>query len=137
MPVGKDRRPAVFKGQNAIRGADGEFEHEGIHLAVAVSPHAEEAVLHAVEQFCAAEGGIFARQRVARAVVEKIAEQNDLGGVLLFYALRQKAAVIGGTVDVRGNEEFHRSFKISFILAITPPSLLEGMTLGISVFKGG
>ena len=81
-----------------------------IDFAVAVAAHAEYAVLERVEHGGDLRGGVVPGQGVARAVVEYVAQQQQAVGLFAPEGLEQQLAVIGGTVNIGRNHQFHCRF---------------------------
>ena len=95
--------------EHGIVGQNGKFQHHLVHLGIAVAAHAENAVPARIEQGQHLLGGIRRRQVVARAVVQNIAQQKQPVRALAVPCVQQAAAAVRRAVDVRCNEQLHRS----------------------------
>ena len=86
MAVRQEKLAAVHM-DHAIGFHHRIFNEHLVHFAVAVAAHGEDAVLVLIQQPGHFNWIVLIGQRVARTVVERIAENNDLIGLLRFKAL--------------------------------------------------
>ena len=78
-----------------------------VDLGLAVAAHGYDLVGNGVQHLNDALGGVIGRQVVTRAMVEQITKQNHAVGVLRLDGGHEALAPVGGTVDVRRNDELH------------------------------
>ena len=107
VAVGEPEGAAARVDDLGVVGHAGEVEDHLVHLGLAVAAHGHDGRREGVEHGDDALGVVVAGQRVARSVVEDVAEDQDLVGPLGLDALHQAAAPVGGAVDVAGDEVLH------------------------------
>ena len=107
VAVRQEQFAAGLVKQGGVVGHDREVEHHLVDLGVAVAAHRDDAVGQGVEQRNHTLGGIVARQVVARAVVEQVAQQHDAVGLLGLDGGAEAFGPICRAVDVGGDEVFH------------------------------
>ena len=93
--------------QRGVIGHDGELQHHLVHLAVTVAPDAQQLLAHVVEHLDHPLGRVVPGQVVARAVVEDVAEQQQLADLLLPITLNHLFTPVCRTVQVRCDHPFH------------------------------
>ena len=93
MTVRDDERAAVSIHHDVIRH-DGEFQHHLIHFGITVSANRDDVILMRIEKCRQAFGGIAFRKIIACAVVQKVAEQDQLFRLFLFIAFKYLLTVI-------------------------------------------
>ena len=91
----------------AVIRQDREGEDHLVHLRLAVAAHGNDLVGNGVEHLYDALGRVVGREVVARPVVEKVAQKDDAVGTLGLDGGHEALAPVGGTVDVRRNDELH------------------------------
>ena len=109
MAVGSVHQPSAHR-QHGIVCQHREFQHHLVHLGVTVAAHAEQAVLHAVEQRHDLLGRIALRQVVAGAVVEQVPQQQQPVGLFPFKRLLHLAGIEIRPVQVGRDHPFHAGF---------------------------
>ena len=107
VAVRQEQLAAGLVEQRGVVRHDGKVEHHLVDLGVAVAAHRDDAVGQGVEQRNHALGGVVARQVVARAVVEQVAQQHDAVGLLGFDGGDQALGPVCRAVNVGSDEVFH------------------------------
>ena len=132
LPVavgGDDSRAAEH--HDRVVGHAGEVEHHLVDLGLAVAAHAEDLVFERVEHGYDGLGVVSLRQVVARAVVQHVAEQEELVGRLFFIRLHELGAPAGGAVDVGGYHQFHSAASFTAKRAATSGSKPSVYTISV------
>ena len=109
MAVGSVHQPSAHR-KHGIVCQHREFQHHLVHLGVTVAAHAEQAVLHTVEQRHDLLGRIALRQVVAGAVVEQVPQQQQPVGLFPFKRLLHLAGIEIRPVQVGRDHPFHAGF---------------------------
>ena len=107
VAVCQEQLAAGLVEQRGVVGHDREVEHHLVDLGVAVAAHRDDAVGQGVEQRNHALGSVVARQVVARAVVEQVAQQHDAVGLFGFDGSAEALGPVCRAMDVGGDEVFH------------------------------
>ena len=108
MAVGGVDAETVNAQQGVVRH-QGKIQHHLVHFRVAVSPDAQDVILPRVQHGNDLLGGIAVGQIVARTVIQNVSQQEKPVRLLPVISFQQFAAVQGGTVDIRSNQQFQRS----------------------------
>ncbi len=123
VTVRQEQFTASLVEQRGVVRHDGEVEDHLVDLGVAVAADGDDAVGQGVEQRNHALGSVVARQVVARAVVEQVAQQNDAVGLLGFDGGDQARGPVCRAGVVGGEEVFHGvSFRCGFDGGVNPGS---------------
>ncbi len=75
MAVADEPAPTIHQ-HLVVRGGDGEIQQHLIHFRITVAPYRHDAGSQCIESLGHGRRGIARRHRVARAVIEQIAEQQ-------------------------------------------------------------
>ena len=102
---GEDALPAHR--QEKVICHDREGENHLVDLGLAVAADTVDLIPVFVQEGDDLLRGIFVRQVVARAVVEKVPEKKHAVSLLTVIGGEHPAAVKGGSMDIRCNEPFH------------------------------
>ena len=100
----------IFERQRGIIRQNGELQHHLIYLTIAVAAHAEQPLPHLIEQGKHGFRGILARQIIARAMVEQIAQQQQAVCFFFKKTVKQGFCIVCGAVQIRSNHPFHKKF---------------------------
>lgn len=113
VPVGEPEGAAGLVDELGVVAHARKIQHHLVHLGLAVAAHAGDGGGQTVEHGDDLLGSIAARQVVAGAVVEEIAQEDDLVGLLGVDSLHKALAPIGRSMDVASNEILHKKSYLS------------------------
>lgn len=86
---------------------DREIEHHQVHVGVAVAAHGGDAFLVRCQRFDDSHRAVPCRERIARAVVERVAQQKDAVAAELFKEGKRLPRGNRRTMNIGENKGFH------------------------------
>ena len=112
VPVAQEERvfgPAAFLRipHDGVFIFDRHVEHHQVHVRIAVPAHCGNAFLVRSECFDDSHRAVACGERVARAVVKRVAEQKDAVAVEFLEKCKRLPCGDGGTMNVREDECAH------------------------------
>ena len=102
-------RCAILVGvfHDGVAVLDREIEHHQVHVGIAVAAHGGDAFLVRSQRFDDSHGAVPCGERIARAVVERVAQQKDAVAAELFKEGKRLPRGNRRTMNIGENKGFH------------------------------
>ncbi len=112
MPVRQNEIRPIKRKESELR-ADRKGQHHAVHVAVAIPAHAYDMLFERIQNFRRFERIVIFGKRIARAVIQQIAEQDQLLRPLFEETLLQLFAIVRRTVNIRRDHQFFQNHNFS------------------------
>ena len=108
MAMGSIHPEAIDTQQGIIRH-DREIKHHLVHFRIAVSTDTQQIVLPRIQQRYDFFRRVLVRQVISGSVIQQIPQKQDSVRIFQVTGVKEFAAVQGGTVNIRGNQQFQEN----------------------------